>query len=284
MGSTHQPEVRRRCETGNPTPASLTTPLDKLRPAETTNTTFTPPPRVVPGGGVAVVRAVSRVLSRRVVPAGEGGPARGRGHFSRRAVADAVPAAARSTRRPIDRMPERSTRPHSAGPAAGDKPQRDPSPKGLHDLARGGVYRAPRVATRAVRSYRTLSPLPDPQSGIAPGSRPSAVCFLWHCPSPRRDGAGGYPPPCPAVLGLSSTRVGSPQPTQRPRARTNVPFPAPHPPRPSIPNTTILHPTPQSSHETPGQRFTSTKRAPAATAFPVPTPIQHRPGKGTITP
>ena len=159
------------------------------------------------------------------------------------------------------------------------------SPKGLHDLARGGVYRAPRVATRAVRSYRTLSPLPDPQTGIAPGTRPSAVCFLWHCPSPRRDGAGGgYPPPCPDVLGLSSTRVGSPQPTQRPRARTNVPFPFLPPPLRPNPNTTISHPVPQSSYETPAQRFTSASRAPAATAFPIRTPVRHRPGKGTITP
>lgn len=34
----------------------------------------------------------------------------------------------------------------------------------LRDLARGGVFRAPRVTTRAVRSYRTFSPLPDPAS------------------------------------------------------------------------------------------------------------------------
>ena len=49
----------------------------------------------------------------------------------------------------------------------------------LFGLAPGGVYRAATVAGRAVRSYRTLSPLPG---------RSRAVCFLWHCPwgRPRR--------------------------------------------------------------------------------------------------
>ena len=39
-------------------------------------------------------------------------------------------------------------------------------------LAPCGVYRAAHVAVRAVRSYRTFSPLPL-----------RAVCFLWHFPS-----------------------------------------------------------------------------------------------------
>ena len=51
----------------------------------------------------------------------------------------------------------------------------------LFGLAPGGVYRAAPVARRAVRSYRTLSPLPAIR-------RQPAVCFLWHCPwgRPRR--------------------------------------------------------------------------------------------------
>ncbi len=49
----------------------------------------------------------------------------------------------------------------------------------LFDLAPNGVYRAIPVARNAVRSYRTGSPLPDLFS------QPSAVCFLWHCSSPR---------------------------------------------------------------------------------------------------
>ena len=51
----------------------------------------------------------------------------------------------------------------------------------LFGLAPGGVYRAAPVSRRAVRSYRTLSPLPNCQSKWA-------VCFLWHYPwgRPRR--------------------------------------------------------------------------------------------------
>lgn len=49
----------------------------------------------------------------------------------------------------------------------------------LFDLAPNGVYPATPVAGRAVRSYRTGSPLPDLFA------QPSAVCFLWHCSSPR---------------------------------------------------------------------------------------------------
>jgi len=45
-------------------------------------------------------------------------------------------------------------------------------------LLRVGFTVPRRVATRAVRSYRTFSPLPVP----APQHRPSAVCFLWHFP------------------------------------------------------------------------------------------------------
>ena len=53
-------------------------------------------------------------------------------------------------------------------------------PRRLFGLAPAGVYPATSVAGGAVRSYRTFSPLPDPLA------RPSAVCFLWHCPSRRR--------------------------------------------------------------------------------------------------
>ncbi len=57
-------------------------------------------------------------------------------------------------------------------------------------------FTVPRTVTsRAVRSYRTLSPLPDPIAG------PSAVCSLlhWSWVSPRR-----YLAPCPMEPGLSS--------------------------------------------------------------------------------
>jgi len=69
----------------------------------------------------------------------------------------------------------------------------------LFGLAPGGVCRAAPVARRAVRSYRTLSPLPR-----GSGEPPSAVCFLWHFPwgRPRRPLAAtvfpwspDFPPP-----------------------------------------------------------------------------------------
>ena len=71
----------------------------------------------------------------------------------------------------------------------------------LFGLAPGGVYPATPVAGGAVRSYRTLSPLPaDPGRNLcAP-----AVCFLWHFPwgCPRRALPGtvfpwspDFPPP-----------------------------------------------------------------------------------------
>ncbi len=47
----------------------------------------------------------------------------------------------------------------------------------LFGLAPGGVCHADRVAEAPVRSYRTLSPLPDLPK------EPSAVCSLWHFPS-----------------------------------------------------------------------------------------------------
>jgi len=45
-------------------------------------------------------------------------------------------------------------------------------------LARGGVCRAPSVTGRAVRSYRTVSPLPNPRGELSD----QAVCSLWHFP------------------------------------------------------------------------------------------------------
>jgi len=65
----------------------------------------------------------------------------------------------------------------------------------LFGLAPGGVCRAADVAAGAVRSYRTLSPLPG---------QAQAVCFLWHFPwgRPRRPLAAtvspwspDFPPP-----------------------------------------------------------------------------------------
>jgi len=56
----------------------------------------------------------------------------------------------------------------------------------LFGFAPGGVYHANPVARVAVRSYRTLSPLP--KSSNPKGLLASAVCSLWHFPwgHPRR--------------------------------------------------------------------------------------------------
>jgi len=48
----------------------------------------------------------------------------------------------------------------------------------MFGLAGGGVCRASAVAGTAVRSYRTISPLP-----VSARGRPSAVYFLWHFPA-----------------------------------------------------------------------------------------------------
>jgi len=70
-------------------------------------------------------------------------------------------------------------------------------------LAPGGVCRAVSVTRDAVRSYRTVSPLPP---------LPKAVCFLWHFPAAHADwpltstlpcGARTFlPSPRPAVTGV----------------------------------------------------------------------------------
>jgi hypothetical protein len=83
--------------------------------------------------------------------------------------------------------PGSSSRPGDGPPSGGTG--RAPSTS-LFGLAPHGVYRAPAVAGGAVRSYRTVSPLPSPDA--SPGR---AVFFLWHFPSRRRDrGLPGMPP------------------------------------------------------------------------------------------
>ncbi len=66
----------------------------------------------------------------------------------------------------------------SSSRRAGKRPTRDTGPEPRHwsllGLAPGGVCLANRLTTIAVRSYRTISPLPTP---MAP-----AVYFLWHFP------------------------------------------------------------------------------------------------------
>jgi len=66
-------------------------------------------------------------------------------------------------------LPGQRPRKPGLGPA-----ETGPAPS-LFGLAPGGVYRAAAVAGDAVRSYRTLSPLPTDRSA-------QAVYFLLHCP------------------------------------------------------------------------------------------------------
>ena len=73
------------------------------------------------------------------------------------------------------RLGDHSSRTDCPPPQAtnpGDEPEQAHMPP-LFGLAPGGVCHAAAVAGRAVRSCRTLSPLP---------ARSRAVCFLWHFP------------------------------------------------------------------------------------------------------
>ena len=114
-----------------------------------------------------------------------------------------------------------------------EQPTRDSGGAGssssLFGLAPGGVCRATSVTRGAVRSYRTLSPLP-----VLPGE-PSAVCSLLHFPSPcdARPLAGTLPCGARTFLdtGVPRSSLASlpPVPHAQERTRTSTPFPAPDP-------------------------------------------------------
>ena len=88
----------------------------------------------------------------------------------------------------------------------------------LLGLAPGGVCRASFVAKAAVRSYRTVSPLPDPS---CEGHRRFVFCGTF----PVLADGGRYPPPCSVEPGLSSpaARLAAEAAT-RPPARTLSPL------------------------------------------------------------
>ena len=154
-----------------------------------------------------------------------GGPARrGAGPPSRisRPVSRVLYGAERSPTRdghssgtPVARRFEQPTRTAGFGhrswntAAACATPGSTPS---LFGFAPGGVCRAACVAASAVRSYRTVSPLPRsaPYPGRGRDKDSVAVCFLWHFPwgHPRRTLSGtacpwspDFPPryPLPAL-------------------------------------------------------------------------------------
>ena len=88
----------------------------------------------------------------------------------------------------------RLTRPTRAAAAetrlAGTGPEGPAGRPPLCGLAPGGVYHAAAVAGSAVRSYRTLSPLPA--AAFDGGRRRSALCGTFPGVAP----AGRYPAPC----------------------------------------------------------------------------------------
>ncbi len=91
---------------------------------------------------------------------------------------------------PLGRASPRASR-DQPGWRGGNAPGRGdfaPGRPSLFGLAPGGVYPATPVTGGAVRSCRTVSPLPSPM--VAHGGQ--AVCFLWHFPwgRPRRPLAG----------------------------------------------------------------------------------------------
>ena len=113
-----------------------------------------------------------------------------------------APVARSPTRRPFLCGAPRGA-PDATNPGGGARtppaPTMSPSRRRppLFGLAPGGVYPAAPVTGGAVRSCRTVSPLPIVRTQ-------TAVCFLWHCPwgRPRRPLAGtvfpwspDFPPP-----------------------------------------------------------------------------------------
>src|SRR3954451_11877449 len=75
-------------------------------------------------------------------------------------------------------------------------------------LLRVGFAKPPRSPGALVRSYRTVSPLPDPVGPGFPGDgRPSAVCFLWHFPAGRPDWPLASTLPCGAPTFLDTIAV-----------------------------------------------------------------------------
>src|SRR5215813_41727 len=76
--------------------------------------------------------------------------------------------------------------------------------RSLLALAPGGVCRAGQVTLTAVRSYRTVSPLPR-----GAFRRPVAVYFLWHCPSTRADWPLASTLPCGARTFLPLPRAAA---------------------------------------------------------------------------
>ena len=121
---------------------------------------------------------------------------RGRGRSARRPVSRVLYPPLRagddhSSGTPVTGRLARPTRMAARKPACGRRPRPAACVPSLFGLAPGGVYRAARVAAGAVRSCRTLSPLPADRDKPGPGRR-SALCGTVPGVAP----AGRYPAPC----------------------------------------------------------------------------------------
>ena len=93
----------------------------------------------------------------------------------------------RGTTIPLERASRRASR-DQPGRRSGKASAPSMALSSLFGLAPGGVYPAAPVARGAVRSCRTVSPLPAGRLAVLA----RAVCFLWHFPwgHPRRPLAG----------------------------------------------------------------------------------------------
>ena len=104
-------------------------------------------------------------------------------HSSRRRITAPLQQPTRKFRLPtVERQPNLSAWAHRADTLLPpEEERRDPC---LFGLAPCGVYHAAVITARAVRSYRTFSPLPQAECGFTEvDHRLGAVCSLLHWPS-----------------------------------------------------------------------------------------------------
>jgi hypothetical protein len=112
------------------------------------------------------------------------------------------------SRTPVARRLERPTR-ESVTSRTGSHPPKRIAPCLV--LLRVGFTEPAGSPRLLVRSYRTVSPLPDPGAPCG-RAEPSAVCSLWHFPWPRGRSALPTTLSCGARTFLSPTNPGQGQP------------------------------------------------------------------------
>ncbi len=144
-------------------------------------------------------------------------------------------------------------------------PQTDHLPS-LYDLAPGGVYHARPVARTAVRSYRTLSPLPHRL--VIGGDGRFAFCGTF----PGVASAGRYPAPC--LRGARTFLPDAPRgPSERPPGPLTIGYVAPRR------SHCKRHASPQTMKRFPS--FASSKQiSPAARMHATPSERRTRPRHG----